>query len=56
MRTLKIVLLGIALILFGALCLGAYELCGAPDFFEMLGYSCPIVGIIIAAVGAFVND
>ncbi len=55
---MKIILLGIACILFGFTALAAVAFGLQPDgeLFEILGYSFPFLGIVLAFCGTFIKD
>lgn len=57
MKSLKLILLGVSVILFGISAILLSGLQGTPTFhngiWELLGSICPILGIILAAAGFF---
>lgn len=60
MKNIKLILLGIAVMLFGLCSLLLSGLGGLPTYnnavFELLGVISPIAGVIIAAAGFFIGD
>jgi len=56
MRSVKLILLGIAFILFGGVCLAVNEVLGISELFELFAVFSPFVGIILAVFGVFLND
>ncbi len=55
---MKLILLGIACILFGFTALAAVAFGLQPDgeLFEILGYAFPFLGILLAFLGTFIKD
>lgn len=57
MKSVKLILLGIAIILFGAACLGLEALVFDDDgIFEILGVISPFVGLGVSVFGALKKD
>ncbi|MDO5409204.1 MAG: hypothetical protein Q4F21_01990 [Lachnospiraceae bacterium] len=60
MKNQKLLLLGIATILFGICSILLSGLGGIPTYnnaiFELSGVICPIAGIVLAVVGFFMED
>lgn len=56
MKSTNVVLLGIAIILFGGVCLAVNAVMEIGEFFEVLSIFSPFVGLAIAFIGAFSKD
>ena len=56
MKAVKLILVGIAFILFGGVCLAVNEVLDISEMFEMFAVFSPFVGIFLAVLGAFLND
>ncbi len=60
MKNIKLLLFGIAVILFGICAVLLSGLQGTPTFhngvFELAGIICPIAGVLLSAVGFFKKD
>jgi len=60
MKNIKLILLGIAVILFGISAILLSGLQGTPSFhngiYELLGVVCPIAGVILSVAGFFMKD
>ena len=56
MNAVKLILLGIAFILFGGVCLVVNEVLNISEIFEMFAVFSPFVGIFLAVLGVFLND
>lgn len=60
MKNTKLMLLGIAVILFGMCSILLAGLEGMPTFhngvFELLGVACPIAGVVLSLIGLFWKD
>ncbi len=60
MKNTKLVLLGIAVILFGISAILLSGLQGTPAFhngiYELLGVVCPIAGVVLSIIGFFMKD
>ncbi len=57
MKSTNIVLLGIAIILFGAVCIGIETLIMDNEgVFEVLGIVCPFLGLVVSTLGMMKRD
>lgn len=60
MKNTKLMLLGIAVILFGICAVLLSGLQGTPNFhngiYELLGVICPILGVVLSVIGFFMRD
>ena len=56
MNSLKVVILGIAFILFGGVCLAVNEIIGIGEIFEVISVFSPFVGIALAIIGTLMKD
>ncbi len=56
MNSLKVVILGIAFIIFGGVCLAVNEIIGIGEFFEVISVFSPFAGIALSIIGTFMRD
>ena len=56
MKSVKLILLGIAFILFGGVCLAVNEILDISEIFEMFAVFSPFVGLLLAVIGVFTDN